>query len=105
MRKLILVQFVVLAACSTPGSRAPQSEEAQKAALAKQFLGEANRYCLEAGEKAGTQHFNDCVMANGLQRVAQYKVTEIAANPVTAPVYSPAPAPVYQPQPCYIPTH
>jgi hypothetical protein len=101
MRKLILIASVALAACSTPASQIPISGDAQNWALAKQFLGEANRYCLEAGQKPGTQLYSDCVNTNAMQRAVIYKMTQITGNPAPAPVYAPAPAPTYQPPPRY----
>ncbi len=65
------------------------------AALAKQFVDEASRYCRETGQKPGTQLFDDCVNANATQRTTLYLMTQIVANP------APAPAPTYQPPPRY----
>ena len=105
MRKLILVLILIassaLAACVSAAQQqqAEQAEVASALALAKQFTDEASRYCRETGQKPGTQLFDDCVTSNGLQRVALYKMTQMAANP--APVYAPAPAPAYQPPQLY----
>lgn len=105
MRKLILVLIAssALAACVTAAQQqqAQQAENARLAALAKQMLDEANRYCLETGQKPGTQLYSDCVNTNAMQRAVTYKMMQMAANPAPAPVYAPTPASVYQPQPCY----
>jgi hypothetical protein len=107
MRKLILVLILMassaLAACVTAAQQqqAQQAEDARLAALAKQMLDEANRYCVETGQKPGTQLYSDCVNTNAMQRAAIYKMTQMAANPALAPVYAPAPSPVDQRPPRY----
>ena len=102
MRKLILVLILMassaLAACGIAAQQqAQQAEQARIAALAKQMLDEANRYCVETGQKPGTQLYSNCVNTNAMQRAVTYKMMQMAANP--APVYAPAPA--YQPPQLY----
>ena len=104
MRKLILQLIFIasgaLAACNTAAQQqAQQAEQARIAALAKQMLDEANRYCTETGQKSGTQLYSNCVNTNAMQRAVTYKMMQMAANPAPAPVYAPAPA--YQPPQLY----
>lgn len=94
-----VVQVKPTQALAQPTAQVPVQAPVQdaNAALAKQFVDEASRYCRETGQKPGTQLFDDCVNANATQRTTLYLMTQIAANP--APAY--APAPTYQPPPRY----
>lgn len=86
-----VVQVKPTQALAQPTAQVPVQAPVQdaNAALAKQFVDEASRYCRETGQKPGTQLFDDCVNANATQRTTLYLMTQIAANP--APAYAPAP--------------